>query len=83
MVRTVCQQGQCPELVLLDINMPIMDGFEFLEHLQTSVDLSSAPIKIVLVSSSMHFRDQAKAKQYPVFDYIQKPLTLEKLREYL
>jgi len=82
-VRTVCQQQERPELILLDIHMPVMDGFEFLEHLQASVDLSTAPIKIVLLSSSVHHLDRARAKQYPVFDYIEKPLTVDKLTKCL
>jgi CheY-like chemotaxis protein len=82
-VKEVCQQEQCPELILLDINMPVMDGFEFLEELQKSTDLSSAPIKIVLLSSSTHELDLAKAKKYPVIDYIEKPLSPEKLVRFL
>ena len=82
-VRIACQQEECPELILLDIHMPVMNGFEFLEHLQASVNLSTAPIKIVLLSSSTHYLDIARAKQYPVFDYIEKPLTIEKLSKYL
>lgn len=63
--------------------MPVMDGFEFLEHLQKSAELSSTPLKIILLSSSVHELDLAKAKKYPVMDYIQKPLTPEKLLKYL
>ncbi|KAA5539665.1 response regulator [Adhaeribacter rhizoryzae] len=82
-VRAVCEQEQCPELIFLDINMPIMDGFEFLEQLQKSANLSKAAIKIILVSSSTHQLDLAKAKQYPLIGYIEKPLTSEKLSEFL
>ncbi len=82
-IKKVCQQEQCPELILLDINMPVMDGFEFLEELQRSTILSSAPIKIVLLSSSTHQLDLARAKNYPVIDYVEKPLTAEKLLKYL
>ena len=78
-LREMCQREQCPELILLDINMPVMDGFEFLEELQQSAELSSAPLRIVLLSSSTHHLDVAKAKEYPVIDFIQKPITLEKL----
>lgn len=82
-LREVCQREECPVLVLLDINMPVMDGFEFLEELQQSAELSCAPLRIVLLSSSTHHLDVAKARNYPVIGYIQKPLTLEKLSKFL
>lgn len=82
-VREVCQSQECPELILLDINMPVMNGFEFLEELQKSADLSSAGLKIVLLSSSTHLSDLARAKKYPVIDFIHKPITLEKLSKFL
>lgn len=82
-VREGCQSEQCPELILLDIHMPVMDGFEFLEELQKAADLSTAAIRVVLLSSSAHPLDVAKAKEYPVIDFIQKPLTLEKLSRFL
>ncbi|WP_158267490.1 response regulator [Adhaeribacter arboris] len=82
-VKRVCEQEQCPELILLDINMPVMDGFEFLEALQTSADLSKADIKIVLVSSSTHYLDIARSKKYPGIDCIEKPLTIEKVSQFL
>ena len=46
-VREVCQSEQCPELILLDIHMPVLDGFGFLEELQKSADLSGAALRIV------------------------------------
>ena len=82
-VREVCQSAQCPELILLDIHMPVLDGFRFLEELQNSADLSGAALRIVLLSSSTHPLDVAKAKEYPVIDFIEKPLTLEKLSRFL
>ncbi len=82
-VREKCQKEQCPELILLDIHMPVLDGFGFLEELQNSADLNSAALRIVLLSSSTHALDVAKAKEYPVFDFIEKPLTLEKLSRFL
>ncbi|MFD3001635.1 hypothetical protein ACFS7Z_14785 [Pontibacter toksunensis] len=41
-VREVCQRTQCPVLILLDIHMPVLDGFGFLEALQNSADLNCA-----------------------------------------
>jgi CheY-like chemotaxis protein len=82
-VIEACQREHCPELILLDINMPIMDGFEFLEALQQSAVLSAAAIRIVVLSSSTHHLDRVRAKSYPVIDYVEKPLTLEKLSRFL
>lgn len=82
-MKKLCEQEQCPELILLDINMPVMDGFEFLEQLQNLADFHDSSLKIVLLSSSIHHQDLAKAKKYPVMDYIEKPLTKEKLLKFL
>ena len=82
-VREVCQNEECPELILLDIKMPVMDGFGFLEQLQKAADLSTTTIRIVLLSSSTHYLDMAKAKEYPVIGFVEKPLTLEKLSRFL
>ncbi|WP_162055815.1 response regulator [Pontibacter pamirensis] len=82
-LREVYLRKQCHVLILLDINMPVMDGFEFLEEFQESANLSTAAISIVLLSSSAHHLDMAKARNYPTIGYIQKPLTLDKLLEFL
>ncbi|MFD3003040.1 response regulator [Pontibacter toksunensis] len=82
-IREICQGDQHLELILLDINMPVMDGFELLEELKHSDDLSCALLRVVLVSSSTHYLDIARAKQYPVIDYLEKPLTAEKLSKFL
>jgi CheY-like chemotaxis protein len=69
----------CPELILLDINMPVMNGFEFLEALHERWGLNPEITKIFLLTSSTNSRDVEKASQYPLTGYLEKPLTLEKL----
>jgi len=66
-----------PELILLDINMPIMDGFQFVEEFEKS---GVSNIKIVILSSSINAEDEIRSKQYKsVIGYLSKPLTQEAL----
>lgn len=61
-------------LVLLDINMPGMTGWHFLEELQEKT--SAENIYVVMVTSSINYSDRKKAEQYPlVIDYLEKPLS--------
>jgi CheY-like chemotaxis protein len=65
-----------PDLIFLDINMPGMNGWEFLkEYSLLDEDTKNGAIIIMLTTSS-NADDRAKAKTYDlVFDYITKPLT--------
>lgn len=64
--------------LFLDINMPIVDGWGFLERFKLlDADLIEK-IDIYMLSSSLDERDKIRAKSYKsVQDYIQKPLTME------
>ena len=71
-----------PELILLDINMPVMNGWEFLQE-YTPRFLNKLPnTHIVILSSTIDPEDFALAKQYPVVvQFISKPLSIENLEE--
>ena len=78
-----CPGGDCPMLVLLDINMPIMDGFEFLEaYNQLDIEQKKC-IVIVMLTSSLNPGDIKKVEQASIAGYINKPLTKKVLQEIL
>lgn len=65
-----------PEVILLDINMPVMDGWDFLEWVKQNKKLFARQVPIFMVSSSIDWRDIERAKSYDtVVDYMSKPLT--------
>lgn len=79
-----CQNKKsCPELILLDINMPVMNGFEFLEKYQ-QMQLPLCPTSVVvLLTSSTNSRDVKKSEESSIADYLIKPLTESKINTLL
>lgn len=75
------QESTSDIFILLDINLPLMNGWEFLEQLQQLKDnYQSIDFSIYIHSSSVSVDDQQKATDHPlVKGFILKPLTLDKL----
>jgi CheY-like chemotaxis protein len=69
-------QAKFPDLIFLDINMPIMNGWEFLEEYESREYHKAFPTIIVMISSSVYREDKEKAKSFAkVADFIEKPIS--------
>jgi CheY-like chemotaxis protein len=76
--------AELPEMILLDINMPEMNGFDFLEEFSKLDGSIKAHCKVVMLSSSISATDKEKVEQNSYVKlYVNKPLTTEKLEKIL
>jgi CheY-like chemotaxis protein len=66
-------------LILLDLNMPVMNGFEFLDEFSLHYTALESKVNICILSSSVSPRDLTKARQYNIAGFITKPLAEENL----
>ena len=72
------------DLILLDINMPAMDGWEFIEEFQSIKEKLKLNCRLILLSTSLNPKDRNRSQETEVVDqYIQKPLSRERLKDIL
>ena len=74
------EDNKIPNLIFLDLNMPVMDGWEFLDLFSTNKYSEVNSTKIVVLSSTIDPEDLQKSKKYPmVIDFLSKPITTNML----
>ncbi|HTK21241.1 MAG TPA: response regulator [Mucilaginibacter sp.] len=74
--------SKLPDIILLDINMPVMNGWEFLDEYNRRKIDPEGKCAIFILSSSVFSEDINRAREYPeVKDFICKPLDGTKIRE--
>jgi CheY-like chemotaxis protein len=75
------KQDEMPDIIFLDINMPVMNGWEFLEEYEKIKSQIQKSICINMLSSSVYNDDITKAESFDtVQKFISKPLTVDKIQ---
>jgi CheY-like chemotaxis protein len=71
-----------PSKIFLDLNMPVMNGWDFLELVQSNERLRNSGMVVYILSSSINPADIARSKEYSmVSNFIPKPLTMAKITQ--
>ncbi len=79
-VLNASKDGDVPGLVFLDLNMPLLNGFEFLDRVRDISNDVFGRMKVVILTSSNSSADQERARSFDnVIRFISKPLTMQGL----
>lgn len=84
LINLMAKGIELPDVIFIDINMPVMDGWEFLEKYRELMGERASDIKIYILSSSVDKNDIQRSKQFDcVAEYIIKPVYKGKFTEIL
>ena len=78
--KIIEEDNTLPDIILLDINMPVMDGWEFMEEIKKIKSDIRKDIHIYIVSSSIAIEDTNKSTTFNnIMGYIPKPISVNEL----
>ncbi|MUP45237.1 response regulator [Gramella sp. BOM4] len=81
-MQNATDEDKLPDIIFLDLNMPVMDGWEFLNEFIKIKNNLNKKITLYVVSSSIDPRDLERAKSFNlVTDYLIKPIELKKFEK--
>jgi len=72
-----------PDIIFLDLNMPVMDGFAFIEAFKRMNMPGKEKISIIIVTSSQDPQDITRAKSLGIDHYLTKPITEDSIKKAL
>ena len=75
------QKNLCPELIITDIEMPVMNGVEFIESFSSLTFDNKEKVKIVVNSSTINPKHKENLRAHNIKFYLHKPLSTESLYE--
>ena len=73
----------CPALILLDMKMPRMNGFEFLQAYAQRPERENPTVVIIMLTTSLNPKDVEQMQGLPIAGYLTKPLTRDKVNQVL
>ncbi|MGB3780010.1 MAG: response regulator [Tunicatimonas sp.] len=83
LIKSQCAERGCPTLVLLDINMPVMNGFEFLAAYDKLEMDNKQSVVVVMLTTSLNPNDLKRLDDLPNQGFLNKPLTAKMVDQVL
>ena len=82
LIQAIVSNNNIPEIILLDLEMPIMDGWDFMKNVENLFTEQSGKSDIDIITSSISYEDIERAKTFPeILGYFPKPVDSTKLLE--
>jgi len=80
-LKTIEEQGECIGLVICDLQMPVMDGFEFVRRLRAHDDLYRLSLPVLILSGRRDAEGVRNALSLGIHGFVLKPVSRQGLRE--